>query len=61
MGYKPGQRDYSGNGNDLGVSTLLEGSAHRAADRVRVSVNLIVHRLIKWSGPGVVSIIQSSS
>lgn len=41
MGYKPGQRDYSGIGGDLGVSTVLEGSVHRAGDRVRVSVNLI--------------------
>ncbi len=41
LGYEPGQRDYSVIGDDLGVSTLLEGSVHRAADRVRVSVNLI--------------------
>lgn len=41
MGYEPGQRDYTGIGGELGVSTILEGSVHRAGDRVRVSVNLI--------------------
>jgi len=41
MGYEPGQRDYTGIGGELGVSTVLEGSVHRAGDRVRVSVNLI--------------------
>jgi len=41
MGYEPGQRDYAGIASDLNVSTLLEGSVHRDAGRVRVSVNLI--------------------
>ena len=40
-GYKPGERNYHRIGEELGVSSLLEGTVRRAGDRVRVSVNLI--------------------
>jgi len=51
IGYQPGERDYRTIGTELGVSTLLEGSVRRDADRVRVSINLIdaeTHRTL-WA------------
>jgi serine/threonine protein kinase/tetratricopeptide (TPR) repeat protein len=41
LGYPSGVRDYRRIGSELGVSSLLDGSVRRDANRVRVSVNLI--------------------
>ena len=41
-------------GQELGVSTILEGSVRKAGDKVRINVQLIDARpLIRISGPKV--------
>lgn len=52
LGFSAGERDLRQIGEDLGVSSLLEGTVHRTGDRFRVSVQLIdVNSLANtWSG-----------
>ena len=52
LGYAPGQRDFRSIGQELGVSSLMEGTVRRIGDRLRVSVQLIDVKSLStlWSG-----------
>ena len=41
MGYRNTQKNMKTIGGELGVATLLEGSVQRAANQVRINVQLI--------------------
>ncbi len=52
LGYAPGERNLQDIGQDLGVSSLMEGTVRRIGDRLRVSIQLIDINTLStiWSG-----------
>ncbi|MCG2591094.1 tetratricopeptide repeat protein, partial [Rhodohalobacter sulfatireducens] len=52
LGFEPGQRDMESIGQQLGVSSLMEGTVRRIGDQLRVSIQLIDANSLAtvWSG-----------